>query len=93
MAFVQNLPPFFDFDYTNKDGGLTPNAKLYNDLTFQYLNQNFSFGMQIPNRTTDQIAVDLANVNIPIGTLWLNSDVTKLQFKTGTGMFETITST
>lgn len=93
MAFVQNLPPFFDFVYTNKDGSLTPNAKLFNDLTFQYLNQNFSFGMQIPNRTTAQIAIDLANINIPVGTLWLNSDITKLQFKTGTGTFETITST
>jgi len=92
MPIPQNLPPFFDFVYTNKDGSLTPNAKLFNDLTFQFLNQNFSFGLQIPNRSTLEIADDLANVNIPLGTLWFNTNLSKLQFKSAPGVAETITS-
>jgi|SRR5579872_2226335 len=97
MATPQSLPPFFDFVYTNKDGSLTPNAKLYNDLTFQYLNQNFTFGMQIPNQTTAQINVYKNDINIPVGTIWFNTNLSKLQVKTvagmGSGTIETITST
>ena len=92
MASPQNLPVFFDFVYTNKDGALTPNAKLYNDLQFQYLNQNFSFGLQIPNRSTAEITDDAANVNIPLGTTWFNTDISKLQFKSAASTVETITS-
>lgn len=98
---IQNLPPFFDFVYTNKDGSLTPNAKLFNDLTFQYLNQNFSFGMQIPNKTTAQITVFRDDLNIPVGTMWFDTDVAKLKVKTvqailsppTPGTIEEITST
>lgn len=92
MPVPQNLPVFFDFVYTNKNGSLTANAKLYNDLQFQYLNQNFSFGLQIPNRDTADITADINNVNIPLGTIWFNTDMSKLQFKSAPSAVETITS-
>lgn len=35
---IPTLPPFFDMNYTTKDGRLTSDAYLYNDQTFQVLN-------------------------------------------------------
>jgi hypothetical protein len=93
MPIIRDLPPFFDFVYTNKDGSLTPNAKLYNDLTSQVLSQNFNVGIQLPIKTTAQIAAYASDANIPVGTLWFNSTLSKLQFKTGAGTLETVTST
>lgn len=101
MPIVRDLPTFFDFVYTNKDGSLTPNAKFYNDLTYQVLNQNFNVGMQMPIKTTAQITVYRDDFNIPVGTVWYNSDTNKLQVKTAMGSImppvpgtiETITST
>jgi hypothetical protein len=93
---IPNLPPFFNMIYTNKDGSLTPNSQLYNDLMYQVLNRvidNFNNGMQLPNKTTAEITAYAADATVPLGTLWFNSSLGKLQFKTGASTVETITST
>jgi len=35
---IAKLPAFFNMTYTDKDGNLTPNAHMFNDQTFQSLN-------------------------------------------------------
>lgn len=93
---IPSLPPFFNMQYTDDKGNLTVNAQLYNDLTYQILSQiveYFNTGLQLPRATTAEILVYLNDVNIPIGTLWFNTSSAKLVFKTGTGTFETVTST
>jgi hypothetical protein len=93
---IPSLPPFFNMAYTDDKGNLTVNAQLYNDLTYQILSQvveYFNTGLQLPRKTTAEITVYLNDINIPIGTLWFNTSVGKLQFKTGAGTFETVTST
>jgi hypothetical protein len=89
--------------YTNEKGELTVNAQLYNDLTYQILNQlvssfnqvvdNLNNGLQLPNKTTAEIVAYAADITVPIGTLWFDTSTGKLVFKTGTGTYETVTST
>lgn len=101
---LPNLPPFFNMIYTKDNGELTPNAQLYNDLMYQVLNQLIEMmnnGLQLPNKTTAEITVYRDDFNVPIGTIWYNTSLNKLQFKTsmGTiippvpGTIETVTST
>lgn len=96
MSVLPNLPPFFNMIYTKEDGSLTANAQLYNDLMYQILNQlivMINNGLQLPNKTTAEIIAYAADTSVPIGTLWYNTSLNKLQFKTGTGTVETVTST
>jgi hypothetical protein len=96
MSDVPNLPPFFNMIYTDKDGSLTANAQLYNDLTYQILNQlivMINNGLQLPNKTTAEIAAYAADTSVPLGTLWFNSSTGLLQFKDGPGTLQTVTST
>lgn len=100
MSIIPDLPPFFNMLYTKEDGSLTVNAQLYNDLMYQVLNQllssfnyNFNIGLPLPNATTIQITAYALDTTVPIGTLWYNSSLNKLQFKTGTGTVGTVTST
>ncbi len=93
---IPSLPPFFNMNYTDKNGNLTVNAQLFNDLTYQILNQvveYFNTGLQLPRKTTAEITVYLNDNNIPNGTLWYNSDTGFLQFKSGPGTVQTVTST
>jgi hypothetical protein len=93
---IPSLPPFFNMRYTDEKGDLTVNAQLYNDLMYQVLNEvveYFNTGLQLPRKTTADITVYLNDINIPVGTLWFNSSISKLQFKTGAGTLETVTST
>lgn len=105
MALIPNLPPFFNMNYTDKEGNLTPNSLLYNDLMWQILNSlvrafndNFTnIGLMVPNKTTAEITVLRDDVTVPVGTIWFNTNLAKLQVKTvagvGSGTIETITST
>ena len=93
---IPSLPPFFNMNYTDEKGNLTVNAQLYNDLTYQILNQvveYFNTGLQLPRKTTAEIAVYLNDTSIPNGTLWFNSTTGFLQFKNGPGTVQTVTST
>lgn len=47
-------------------------------------------GWTIPQQTTDGIA-EVESV-MPIGTIWFNTTLAKLQVKTADGVIETITS-
>lgn len=100
--------PFYDVTYTDKNGNLVANAKLYNDQLFQTLNYvvllinslattdisntmvNFN-GLSAPIKTTTEITA--LEPNVPRGTVWYNSTIKKLQFKSDDGVIETITST
>jgi len=114
---LPSLPAFFDMPYTDKEGKLTPDSHLYNDQTFQVLNNLVTFfndfvntlladitalqavginspallGINPPSYTTAQIIAIEPNVNN--GTMWFNNNLKKLQFKTDSGVIETITST
>ncbi len=93
---ILNLPPFFNMIYTNKDGSLTPNSQLYNDLVNQVISaivNNFNNGMQLPSKTTAEITTYAADTSVPNGTLWFNTDIGLLQFKDGPGTLQTVTST
>lgn len=93
-----NLPPFYNMPYTDEKGYLTPTSKLFNDDVFQVLNSLINFvnvGLNsdwavIPNKTTAQITTLLPNA--PLGAMWFNTDTSKLQVKTATGIVQTITS-
>jgi hypothetical protein len=93
---IPSLPPFFNMRYTDENGDLTVNAQLYNDLTYQVLTQvvdYFNTGLQLPRKTTAEITVYLNDINIPLGTLWFNTDLVKLQFKSAPATVQTVTST
>jgi hypothetical protein len=93
---IPSLPPFFNMQYTDDKGNLTVNAQLFNDLTYQILTQvveYFNAGLQLPRKTTAEITIYINDINIPNGTLWFNTTLGKLQFKTGAGTFQTVTST
>lgn len=103
-AQIPSLPPFFNMNYTDEKGNLTVNAQLYNDLTYQILNQvveYFNTGLQLPRKTAAEITVYRDDLNIPLGTFWYNTDINKLQVKTlqaiisppTPGAIETVTST
>lgn len=92
------LPPWYTLPYTKEDGNLTDAANLFNDQTYQALNpvvNMFNYGVQIPNKTTSEINVFGADTAVPVGTVWLNTDIVggpKLQVKTAPGVIQTITS-
>jgi len=93
---IPSLPPFFNMRYTDEKGELTVNAQLYNDLTYQILSQvvdYFNTGLQLPRKITTEINAYANDINIPLGTLWYNVTLNKLQFKSGAGTVQTVTST
>lgn len=104
---IPALPVFFDMNYTEKDGRLTADSYLYNDQMFQSLNLAVTLlnslvssaiinntlvnnGVVFPQKTTAQIMA--LEPNATDGTVWFNTDVSKLQVKTAAGVIETITS-
>ena len=95
---VTKLPPFYDMNYTDEKGDLTTEALLYNDQTFQSLNQvvnQANNGWQVSNKTTAEITVYRDDDTVPVGTIWVNTSLAKLQVKTALGSpgtIETITS-
>lgn len=102
--FIPNLPPFFDMIFTRDDGKLSREGLLYNDQMFQslnqlvvYINENLSpSGFNMPNATTAEITVYRDDNDVPIGAMWFNTDLLKLQVKTALGSpgtIETVTST
>jgi hypothetical protein len=110
---IQNLPPFFNMVYTNKDDGrLSPDGYLYNDQMFQALNAAIILlnditttiisrgsvtlnGLNPPSLTTEQIMTLITSnpVTVPMGTIWYNSDIDKLQYLGSGNVLHTITST
>lgn len=101
---VSRTPIFIDMQYVEtKDGSLTANSLLYNDELNQSLRQvtdQMNDGLQMPNATTAQIVIYRDDISVPIGTMWFNTNLAKLQVKTlqfdplgpTPGVIETITS-
>ena len=92
---IPHLPPFFTMEYTDKEGNLTPSANLYNDTMNQILRQIAEFfndGVQMPNKLTAEITAYGADANVPVGTMWFDSQIAKLKVKTAANTIETITS-
>ena len=105
---IPTLPAFFDMVYSQANGRLAPDGYLYNDQMFQALNalvilvngittsvvegSNVTInGLNPPSFTTTEITA--LEPDVPLGTIWYNSTLKKLQFKADTGVIETITST
>lgn len=106
---ITNLPTFYDMYYTDlKDGKLSPDGSMYNDQMYQTLNTHVTLtnsiatsviknqdvtvtGINPPPYTTAQIGT--LEPTVPVGTIWYNSTLKKLQFKADAGVIETITST
>lgn len=104
---ITSLPAFYDMQYTDKDGKLSKDASLYMDQTFQVLNMvvellndaimsevrgnSFTLdGITPPPKSTVEITG--LEPSASAGTIWFNSDIKKLQFKSDTGVVQTITS-
>lgn len=101
--FIPNLPAFFDMIYTQDNGKLSREGLLYNDQMFQslnqlvvYINSNLSpSGFYMPNATTAEITVYRDDDTVPVGAMWFNTNLAKLQVKTALGSpgtIETVTS-
>jgi len=106
---ITSLPAFFDMYYTDpKDGKLTSDGYMYNDQMFQTLNTHVTLTNSIATSVIDKQNVKVTGINppsyttlqitglqpsVPVGTIWYNSTLKKLQFKSDAGLIETITST
>jgi hypothetical protein len=95
---ISKLPVFYDMVWSVENGRLSVDANLYMDETFQTLDElirefNFQFneGLNVPIKSNAEI-IDI-EPNSKLGTVWFNSDDSKLQVKTADGVIETITST
>lgn len=89
------LPVFFDMQYTDTKGNLTPNAKLFNDQTYQVLNiiiNYFNNGLALPQATGTQITAYGNDTTVALGTLWFNSTTGKLNYKSAASTIQVITS-
>lgn len=105
---IANLPPFYNAEnYVTKEGKLTPQSSMYHDQNFQSLNAQIILSNGIASTTVDKGGVTINGINppslttdkitatapsVPIGTIWYNSTLDKLQFK-GKTAIQTITST
>ncbi|GKS62452.1 hypothetical protein YTPLAS21_19100 [Candidatus Nitrosocosmicus sp.] len=95
---LSNLPPFYNMRYTDSNGNLLPEALNYNDQMFQTLDQmvnQVNNGWQLPLKSTTQITVYRDDDTVPVGTIWFNTSIGKIQVKTALGSpgtIETVTS-
>ena len=92
---LNNLPPYYDILYTKEDGSLTPEANLYNDQTFQVLNDlvnQINDGLAMSQKTTTEITTLGDDTSVPNGTIWFDTTASKLKVKTAAGVIDTITS-
>ncbi|CAB4127666.1 hypothetical protein UFOVP93_4 [uncultured Caudovirales phage] len=104
---IPTLPAFFDMNYTNQSGKLTPDGYLYNDQMFQSLNLAVILLNGLINSAIINNNIVNNGVQFPQftsteitalqpaaanGTVWFNTTLAKLQVKTATGVIETITS-
>lgn len=86
-----NIPVLSNVQFVQSNGYLTSAMQFYNDTLNQSLNNGLSDnGWTVPQRTTAQITA--IEPNMPLGTLWFDTDIAKLKVKTATGVVETITS-
>lgn len=99
---VEGFPEFYQMPWVQQDGELTDQAALYHDqlsqvvsLIIDELNSIIdvnSGGVIMPSNTAAEITGFGADANVPLGTVWFNTDTSKLQVKTAAGTIETITS-
>ena len=89
ITLITKLPPWFNMVYTDKEGNLTPNSLLYNDEMWQSLtvlvdtfNDQFTNGLQLPQKTTAQIAALQDDLTVPVGTTWFDTDLAVVKVKT-----------
>lgn len=103
---IPNLPAFYDMKYVDSDGNLTQNSKLYNDQTFQVLNDILICINKITTTITKNGDVTINGIVPPSfstaeilalattakdGTIWYDKTIGKLKFKNSSGV-QTITS-
>lgn len=104
---IPNLPAFYNMDYVDKNGKLTTQGAMYHDQNFQSLNAQVILSNSITTTSIDNGQVTINGINppayttaqiteisssVPLGTMWYNSTLDKLQFK-GASAIQTITST
>lgn len=92
---VPNLPPFYNMNYTDKDGNLTDESLNYQDQTFQTLNEvvnRVNDGWQFPSYTNAEITAFGADTDVAVGTVWFSTDDSKLKVKTAASTIEEIQS-
>ena len=96
---IEALPEFIDMQISENNGDLTPDALLFFDNAFQTLTEVIDLvntyvtvdGLTAPSKTSAQITA--LEPDAAVGTIWFNTDLSKLQVKTATSTVETITST
>lgn len=101
--YFPKLPAFYNMPWARTDGRMHTEAQLYNDQMFQtmdqlvgYMNVNLTpAGYYVPQATTAIITGYRDDNNVPVGAIWFNTNLSKLQVKTALGSpgtIETITS-
>lgn len=65
---ISDLPPFFNFPYTDKEGKMTSDAYLYNDQMFQTLNTLVILANEITSTIVGQGNVTINGINPPSKT-------------------------
>ena len=94
MATTLNpLPPFYNMNYTTKDGYLSDEALRFNDNVYQTLNAlvgQVNTGFILPSATTLQITALLPTA--AVGTIWLNTDSGFLQYVSAANTLLTVTA-
>lgn len=76
----ESLPPFFNMSCTEKGDQFSTEYFLWQDQTFRLLNQRITeFGVNVPSFSSTEVTAFPANV--PVGTIWFNNTLDKLQFK------------
>lgn len=103
------LPAFFDMVMVKDDKHLSPDGYLYLDQQFQVLNDVVNLVNSITTNTVSNGSVTIQSLvpptytvapsataldALPLGAMWYNSTLKKLQFKSDTGpsVVSTITS-
>jgi len=95
-----NVPPFYNFKFVDESGNLTSEAQLFMaSINQAMLGALTNDGWTVPNLATTQIlpsdppGITQVEPKMPVGTIWFNTTLLKLQVKTAAGVVETITST
>lgn len=93
---VDGTPTFYKMQIANDENEVSDEATLYFDQQSQVISEmvdQFNGGIQMAQKTNAQATAAGADTNVPLGTVWFNTDVAKLQVKTAASTVETVTST
>jgi len=88
-----NVPIYYNFRFVDENGYLTQEAQFFmSTLNQAMLGALTDNGWTVPQHTTAEITVLAASDFTPLGTIWFNTTLAKLQVKTAASTVETVSS-